>query len=115
MAFERHTRLNQYRIMWLFVFFDLPTNTKKEKRVASNFRKELLKDGFTMMQYSVYTRHCASFQSAEVHIKRVRSKIPELGHVNILQITDKQYGGIVNFWGKKAKPMPPIPKQLEMF
>lgn len=75
--------------MWLFVFFDLPTNTKKEKRVAANFRKELVKDGFNMMQYSVYTRHCASWQSAQVHIKRVKSKIPELGHVNILQITDK--------------------------
>jgi CRISPR-associated protein Cas2 len=101
--------------MWLFVFFDLPTNTKKEKRVAANFRKALIKDGFNMMQYSVYTRHCASWQSAQVHIKRVKSKIPELGHVNILQITDKQYGDIINFWGKKAKPLAPVPQQLEMF
>lgn len=101
--------------MWLFVFFDLPTNTKKEKRVSANFRKELIKDGFTMMQYSVYTRHCASWQSAQVHIKRVKSKIPELGHVNILQITDKQYGDIINFWGRKAEPLAPVPQQLEMF
>src|SRR5690554_7679418 len=57
--------LNGYRIMWLFVFFDLPTDTKKNRRNAGLFRKNLIKDGFTMMQYSVYMRHCASSESAE--------------------------------------------------
>ena len=56
-------RLNAYRIMWLFVMFDLPTNTKVERRNATLFRKALEKDGFTMMQYSVYIRHCASKES----------------------------------------------------
>ena len=51
-------RLNAYRIMWLFVFFDLPTHTKTERRHAAQFRKALEKDGFAMMQYSVYVRHC---------------------------------------------------------
>lgn len=101
--------------MWLFVFFDLPTNTKKERKQAGLFRKNLLKDGFTMMQYSVYTRHCASKESAEVHIKRVNSFLPELGQVSILSITDKQYGNIVNFWGKKEVVKSPQPKQLELF
>ena len=61
--------LNAYRIMWLFVFFDLPTNTKKERKAAHRFRTDLLKDGFVMMQYSVYIRHCASPESAEAHVK----------------------------------------------
>ena len=39
-------RLNEYRIMWIFVLFDLPTETKKEKRAHAQFRKDLLKDGF---------------------------------------------------------------------
>tara|TARA_B100001245_G_scaffold211864_1_gene176787 strand:- start:2317 stop:2664 length:348 start_codon:yes stop_codon:yes gene_type:complete len=110
-----HSRFNAYRIMWLFVFFDLPTNTKKERKAYSTFRKKLQNDGFVMMQYSVYTRHCASWQSAQVHIKRVKSIIPGEGQVSILQITDKQYGDIMNFWGKKTKPLAPQPKQLEMF
>ena len=37
--------LNAYRIMWLFVFFDLPTATKKDRRNASQFRNNILKDG----------------------------------------------------------------------
>ncbi len=108
-------RLNAYEIMWLFVFFDLPVTTKKERKLANGFRKMLEKDGFSMMQFSVYTRHCASRESAEVHIKRVKQKIPEKGQVSIMMITDKQYGDIFNFWGKKAKPLPETPRQLELF
>ena len=108
-------RLNAYHIMWLFVFFDLPVITKKEKKLATGFRKMLEKDGFSMMQFSVYTRHCASRESAEVHIRRIKSAIPEKGQVSILMITDKQYGDIFNFWGRKIKEMPKTPQQLEIF
>jgi CRISPR-associated protein Cas2 len=101
--------------MWLFVFFDLPVTSKKERKLASRFRKDLLKDGFSMMQFSVYNRHCASKESADVHIKRVKSYIPEKGQVSILSVTDKQYGNICNVWGMKSKPLPAGPKQLEMF
>lgn len=101
--------------MWLFVFFDLPVTTKKERKLASGFRKNLLKDGFSMMQFSVYNRHCASKESADVHIQRVKTFVPEKGQVSILEVTDKQYGNIYNFWGSKSKPLPEGPKQLEMF
>lgn len=110
-----YERLNKYQVMWLFVFFDLPTDTKKQRKIASSFRKKLLNDGFGMMQYSVYTRHCASRESAEVHIKRVKSVVPKEGQVTILKVTDQQYGNILNFWGKKSEPLPEGPKQLEMF
>ena len=108
-------RLNAYRIMWLFVFFDLPTNTKRERKAAQGFRKSLLKDGFTMMQFSVYSRHCASFESGEVHIGRIKKLIPSEGHVSILSITDKQFGNIINYWGASTKAMSDTPKQLELF
>lgn len=112
MSFDR---LNAYRIMWLFVFFDLPTNTKRERKYAQSFRKNLIKDGFTMMQYSVYIRHCASKESADVHIKRIKNFIRDYGNISILSVTDKQYGKIINYWGKKTTPMPDTPKQLELF
>lgn len=108
-------RLNAYHIMWLFVFFDLPVTLKKERKAAAGFRKNLLKDGFTMMQFSVYRRHCASKESAAVHIKRVKNLIPEKGQVSILQVTDKQYVSIINYRGKKSFPLPEGPAQLELF
>lgn len=107
--------LNAYRIMWVFVFFDLPTETKKNRKDAQRFRKNLLKDGFTMMQFSVYMRHCASSESVDVHETRVKKLLPPLGKVSILRITDKQFGNIMNYWGKTAQPSMPQPTQLELF
>ena len=108
-------RLSEYRIMWILVFFDLPTETKKDKKAYALFRKNLQKDGFTMFQMSIYVRHCASMENAEVHIKRVKSFLPEFGHVAIMCITDKQFGNIKVFYG--TKPMDPNApgQQLELF
>jgi CRISPR-associated protein Cas2 len=61
-------RYSEYRIMWILVFFDLPTETQKDKKAYTLFRKNLQKDGFTMFQFSIYVRHCASYENAEVHI-----------------------------------------------
>jgi len=108
-------RLSEYRIMWILVVFDLPTETKKDKKAYALFRKNLQKDGFTMFQMSIYVRHCASMENAEVHIKRVKSFLPEFGHVAIMCITDKQFGNIKVFYG--TKPMVPNApgQQLELF
>jgi CRISPR-associated protein Cas2 len=107
--------LNAYRIMWVFVFFDLPTDTSRDRKNAATFRKRLLKDGFEMKQFSVYIRHCASSESADVHEKRVSSFIPNKGKVSILRITDKQFSNIKNFWGKDEENPKPPPLQLELF
>lgn len=101
--------------MWLFVFFDLPTSTKKESKAAAQFRKALEKDGFSMMQYSVYVRHCPSRENMNVHIARVRASMPQSGLISILNITDKQYGEIQNFWGKVERAKLITPQQLELF
>ena len=72
-------------------------------------------DGFTMLQYSVYIRHCASLQSRDVHMKRVKIMVPGTGQVSMLCVTDKQYSEIVNFWGVEKKKIVPQPRQLEFF
>lgn len=110
-----NVRLNAYKIMWLIVMFDLPTQTKKNKRDSAVFRKNLEKDGFVMHQYSVYLRFCASLEAAEAHIKRVKVFMPEAGKVSILTITDKQYSNIVNIWGKIEQKVQKKPVQLEFF
>ena len=68
--------------MWILVFFDLPTETKAERRTASKFRKSLLNNGFNMFQFSIYLRFCASRENADVHIKRVKMMcIPPSNHI----------------------------------
>lgn len=101
--------------MWLFVFFDLPTTTKTERRNASQFRKTLEKDGFAMMQYSVYVRNCPSRENMAVHEKRIRLSLPPSGNVSMLSVTDKQFGEIKTFYGKIETAKPDMPQQLELF
>ena len=77
--------------MWVFVFFDLPTETKQDRRNYALFRKALQKDGFAMMQYSIYVRHCSSRENADVHAKRVKSFLAPKGEIIVFTLTDKQY------------------------
>jgi CRISPR-associated protein Cas2 len=110
-----YSRFNAYRNMWIMVLFDLPTETKKERRDAAKFRKELQEDGFNMFQFSIYTRFCQSQENAEVHTNRVKKMLPEKGHVGIFAITDKQFGRMEIFHGlKKTKTSAPN-QQLELF
>jgi CRISPR-associated protein Cas2 len=101
--------------MWVLAMFDLPVDTKKARRAYTQFRKLLLRDGFTKMQFSVYVRHCASEESAVVHATRVEKHVPPDGEVRLLTITDKQFERMRVFWGKMRKPPEPAPCQLELF
>ena len=101
--------------MWTIVLFDLPTDTKQARRQYTQFRKSLLQDGFTMMQYSVYMRHCPSAENARTHKSRVKSALPPDGEVRIFTITDKQFGKIEVYYGKKRKPTENPALQLEFF
>lgn len=109
------SRLSEYRVMWILVFFDLPTQTKRDRKAYHDFRENLVRDGFTMFQFSIYIRHCASRENMEVHIRRVRSIVPEYGKVGILTITDKQFGDMEVFYGTKAQKGRPVYVQLELF
>ena len=97
------------------MLFDLPTETKKEKKAYANFRKGLTEDGFTMFQFSIYLRHCPSAENADVHMRRVKNMLPPAGQVCILRITDKQFGDMELFVGKKERSAPPQVQQLELF
>ena len=101
--------------MWILVHFDLPTETKKDRKSYSIFRKKILQDGFQMFQFSMYIRHCSSKENAEVHMKRIKKILPAKGHIGILCITDKQFGMMEIFHGKENIKGPGTIQQLEMF
>lgn len=109
------SRVNQYRSMWILVLFDLPTETKKDRRIAAYFRKRLIKDGFNMFQFSIYLRHCPSRENADVHIKRTKSYLPEHGKIGILHVTDKQFGMMELYFGQRKVETEKPNQQLELF
>lgn len=108
-------RLNEYRLMWVLVFFDLPTETAENRSIYAKFRKKLMNDGFAMFQFSMYVRSCPSRENADVHINRVKKILPEKGHVGIMAITDKQFGAMEVYFGRKKETLNPPAQQLEMF
>ncbi len=110
-----YERYNQYRSMWIMVFYDLPTETKRDRQEAARFRKNLLKAGFGMFQFSIYTRYCHSRENAQVHIQRVKNMLPRYGMVGILLVTDKQFGMMELFFGKRPLEVQKPPQQLELF
>lgn len=79
------------RYMRLIVFFDLPTTSEKKKKAYTIFRRFLLKNGYDMLQWSVYSRIVNGSDDAEKHQRRLQNNLPEEGAVRCLQVTEKQF------------------------
>ena len=90
------------KFMRMIVFFDLPVVTAKDRKAAAKFRKFLLKDGYHMMQFSVYTRICNGMDAVEKHEARLNLNLPSKGAVRLLTITEKQYESIHVLVGNKT-------------
>ncbi|WP_368413038.1 CRISPR-associated endonuclease Cas2 [Dongia sp.] len=100
------------RILWLFVFFDLPVGTKEERRAASRFRNFLKDDGYMMLQFSVYARICRGEEAIDKHVGRATRAMPSVGSIRALQVTDKQYARMRLLLGESKKTEQIAPKQM---
>ncbi len=86
--------------MRIIVFFDLPTLTDRDKREYRNFRKLLIKNGFIMMQESVYTRMVLNQTVQKSVIELLKKNKPVDGLVQVLVVTEKQFSNTVNISGE---------------
>lgn len=100
--------------MRMLVFFDLPTGTKKEKKAACQFRTFLLMDGFEMVQWSVYMRVCKGEKSVAKHTLRIKTQVPEKGHVRILHVTELQYTRMSILGSAPKKPTDAVVEQFTL-
>lgn len=82
------------KFMRMLVFFDIPVKTKRQRRIATGFRNFLLKDGYHMVQYSVYARVCNGIDAVDKHRSRLKTALPENGSVRLMVVTEKQYEAI---------------------
>ena len=89
-----------YRFMRVIVFFDLPTETLEHKRQYRKFRKTLIKNGFLMMQESVYCRMLITQSAGKAVIDVIRKNRPTEGIVQIMTVTEKQFAGIEYITGE---------------
>lgn len=91
-----------FRFMRSIVIFDLPVKTKAERRLATQFRKALLDDGFEMLQFSVYTRICRNRDNAIMHLSRLKKIAPSNGSIRMFMITENQYSDMAIIAGEKT-------------
>lgn len=112
---EPPTTPSKYRAMWLFAMFDLPVDSKKARRRYAQFRKALLRAGFSKLQYSVYARFFASEEASEAHRKALRSGVPPEGQVRFLSVTDRQFGKMEVVDGGIETEAEKPPRQVELF
>jgi CRISPR-associated protein Cas2 len=107
--------LSGYRAMWLFAMFDLPMDKPELRLEYARFRRNLLKRGFTMLQFSVYAHYVASEESDETLRKKVEAALPDHGQVRLISITDRQFEKMEVYVGKKRRRVEDPPSQLMLF
>ena len=106
---------SKYRMAWVLVFFDLPVGTSEERKAATNFRKDLIHDGYMMVQFSVYARPCGTADRVETQVRRLKTKIPAKGEVRGLMISDAQWGRMIVMRSQRAAEAEKMPAQMQFF
>ena len=101
--------------MWLMIMFDLPVETRENRRDYRHFVENIEDDGYFRIQFSVYGRPCATEENTAVHQARVISWIPPAGEVRILKFTDKQWERMTIFRAQKLNKAERAPKQFMFF
>ncbi len=86
--------------MRVLVFFDLPTETIENKREYRKFRKLLIKNGFLMMQESVYCRMLLTPSAGRAVLEVIRKNRPADGIVQVMTVTEKQFAGMEYITGE---------------
>ncbi|PJA29390.1 MAG: CRISPR-associated endonuclease Cas2 [candidate division Zixibacteria bacterium CG_4_9_14_3_um_filter_46_8] len=115
MGKRRRPELSEYKGMWLFALFDLPVKTSIDRKNYSRFRTALLKQGFSMLQFSVYARYSGSEERGDSIIQKVKQQLPPYGQVRLMLVTDHQFGKMEVFNGKKKAKTEEPPAQLLLF
>ncbi len=80
--------------MRVIVMFDLPVVTDSDRREYTQFRKYLIKNGFLMMQESIYCKLAQNMTIADSIVENVKKHKPNRGLVQVMKITEKQFSKI---------------------
>ena len=107
--------LSGYRILWCLVLFDLPTETKPQRKAATKFREHLFDLGFERSQFSVYARFVNGKEGFESQVRKIERRIPDQGDIQILQFTDKQYENMRHYSDQGQRNQKKSPQQLLLF
>ena len=104
--------------MWCVVMFDLPVETKAQRRAATQFLDLLLYQGFMIVQLSVYARYTPTLGGNRTSMEFIKQNIPAKGKVRILNLSDHQWAKSFHCYDSQAddpKDGPTAPDALTLF
>jgi CRISPR-associated protein Cas2 len=107
--------MSQEEEVWLIVMFDLPVDTPDARRDATRFRKNLIDMGFSMAQFSVYSKYTPTLSQTRFYLTAVKSAIPPCGGVRVLKVTDRQYSTMLRYENTFLSEPERAPEQLSLF
>ncbi|WP_236719488.1 CRISPR-associated endonuclease Cas2 [Basilea psittacipulmonis] len=84
----------------MIVFFDLPVTTAEKRKAAGQFRNFLIKDGYQMLQLSVYARIVRGREALQKHHMRLKKALPKEGSIRCLEVTEKQFSSMLLLLGE---------------
>lgn len=87
----------------MLVMYDLPVGTVDERKKMNQFRKFLKKNGFIMLQESVYSKLSLNNNSSKLVRNKIENNVPKKGSVIILEITEKQFANMKYVIGEKGE------------
>lgn len=102
------------KAMRLMVLYDLPVVTKANRKRYQQFHSFLIKDGYVMMQFSVYTRIANGLDGVRKHLDRLRAHLPAKGSVRVMAVTEKQYASMVLLVGAPTHQEETVGAQLQI-
>lgn len=103
------------RSMWVLAMYDLPVKSSQQRRNYQRFHESLVRDGFDMLQFSVYARPCPTIENASVHADRIEDAVPDEGQVRVLILTALQFSKMKIFLGKNLGDAETEPPQLSFW
>jgi len=101
--------------VWCVVMFDLPVQTKTQRREATKFRSMLVDAGYSMIQFSIYGKYSPTLQSNQKIERFIKANLPARGEVRIFHLTDNQWASATRFVSRKKAPNEEAPEQLSLF
>ncbi|MDE6893936.1 MAG: CRISPR-associated endonuclease Cas2 [Malacoplasma sp.] len=84
-----------YKYMRIIVMYDLPNNNCAENKDYSRFRKLLIKNGYTMIQFSVYMKCLNVKTKFKSEVKKISKFVPPQGNIRVMAITEKQFQDMI--------------------
>ena len=98
--------------VWVLVMFDLPVATKEQRKGATRYRKLLLDDGFSMVQFSIYSKYLVNASGLRAMLPWIKLNVPVGGAVRMLRLTDEQWASTYRYYGPIEIPPEGKPQQL---